>query len=1068
VAKEQGYRSRAAFKLIQINRQFNLFASSSNDRNNGCNIVLDLCAAPGGWSQVVAKTCPAATTKVIAVDILPIRSFSSATTKNMISTIVGDITTPKCQAEIARTVQQLSSGNNEAKKKARFVSLVLHDGAPNIGADYNRDAYVQNELALCALQCATQHLRPGGTFCTKLYRSRDYLAFTYILQQLFDSVQTYKPVASRNTSSEMFVICSQYKAPLKLDPRLLSPAHVFAPVEDQDSKGPGPVATTVFHKNWEKLQSSRHRTGYDGDATDTTVARVVPVTKFLDAATSTKEAIQILSTATQLSFRRPEESRDDGMDSSKLSFYENHPLTTREIKECIADLKVLNKADFKALLTWRNHMVEASAESNKGAHDSNDDDASKSGSESDANDSVEQEEDEDQIQGEIEEMRQRRLREMKRQKKRTREMQAKRRRIAALSGDVAGINTEHDNDPLSAAASGSARRTFTLATLTNAADLAAAAEVNLDHVTDEQILVEPDEDIVVIEGEGSGNDSDDADDDDDKNRLKRRLRREKELDDAYMLYLQNTKNQSKRADTRLAKRSKRLQSQLAAQETAQDIEMARSGDGEMKSMLFDYDAKTYAKLLSQGTAAAGSDDSDDSSASSDDDDGFHDVPTTPEEHAASSSVRLTGDKESGQKRQKTSADSVNPLLHQFPTTEDTPSARTARWFSNPLFASIGQTVDAVVEAAAAARVETSSDSPNRKKNSSTRDEKEKEAPKLASKERRSKPKVGLDAEEVMAMMPKTDKEVRHERRLKAMARDERRKARRAKQNGMEEESGHNSEFEVVTPSSGRLNPRTGAGDSDDSDDDDGTQKQGDNFAHLSDAQRQKLLDARALIKAGIGTTAGAEAIDENFEVVPASEGPLPIMDTRKYDSDHEDYDSDDYARTLALGTMMLRRSKEKALVDASYNRYAWNDPAGLPDWFVDDETKHYRPQLPIPPALIEKMKQKQLALASKPIKKVAEARARKSKRARAKLTAAKKQAQTLANSSEMSEAMKLKAISKALRGQETRRPSKTYVVAKKGRSNSAGKGTKLVDKRLKSDKRGMDRAAKSRGTKRKR
>merc|ERR1711966_340214 len=108
---------------------------------------------------------------------------------------------------------------------------------------------------------------------------------------------------------------------------------------------------------------------------------------------------------------------------------------------------------------------------------------------------------------------------------------------------------------------------------------------------------------------------------------------------------------------------------------------------------------------------------------------------------------------------------------------------------------------------------------------------------------------------------------------------------------------------------------------------------------------------------------------------------------------NEEYDSDDMAETLALGTMMLRKSKAKALVDASYNRYAWNDPEGLPDWFVDDENKHYRPKLPIPPALIAKIKQKQMALSEKPIKKVAEARARKSKRAKMKLAAAKKKAE---------------------------------------------------------------------------
>lgn len=65
----------------------------------------------------------------------------------------------------------------------------------------------------------------------------------------------------------------------------------------------------------------------------------------------------------------------------------------------------------------------------------------------------------------------------------------------------------------------------------------------------------------------------------------------------------------------------------------------------------------------------------------------------------------------------------------------------------------------------------------------------------------------------------------------------------------------------------------------------------------------------------------------------------------QYDSENEQWDDEERAATLAIGTMMLRRSKAKALVDASYNRFAWNDASDLPEWFVDDEEKHYRPQV---------------------------------------------------------------------------------------------------------------------------
>jgi len=293
----------------------------------------------------------------------------------------------------------------------------------------------------------------------------------------------------------------------------------------------------------------------------------------------------------------------------------------------------------------------------------------------------------------------------------------------------------------------------------------------------------------------------------------------------------------------------------------------------------------------------------------------------------------------------------------------------------------------------------------------------------------------MDADDIIASMPKTDKQKRHEKRLKSMERMERRDARRERAAGMD------GKMEVA--------PLT-------EDDDDPMMLDGKGKERkMTDAEKRKHVDARALIKAGMGSGGGKD--DSGFEVVPSA---LPVFDTRKYDSDNEDYDSDDYAKTLALGTMILRKSKEKAMVDASYNRFAWNDPQDLPDWFIDDENKNYRPQLPIPPALLEKMHAKFLHLASKPIAKVAEARARKGRMAKGKLVAAKKKAEALANSSEMSEAMKLKAISKAMRGKDAAKPGRTYVVSSKAGGSGGGKGVKLVDRREKSDKRATERVTK--------
>ena len=972
MAKEQGLRSRAAFKLTQINRKFPFLEKCQHG-------ILDLCAAPGGWTQIAARTCPKHI-PIVAVDILPIRSLGPRVT-----TLIGDITTGKCQADVRNALQQTK------------VDAVLHDGAPNVGAEYAKDAYEQNELAIHALKCATQHLLPGGTYCTKVYRSRDYASLQWVLQQLFGSVSAIKPAASRSQSAEIFLVAQYYKAPAKLDPRLLDPKHIFAEVEGNSTGGALSRATglSVFDKNWGKAK--RHRGGYDHEHLDMTMRHIETVRDFVQIP-SLNAAIQLLSTSTGLAFtcgqcrdtdaNKDKKTKEEQQPDCPCQFLLNHPYTTPEIKECVSDLQVLNQSDFKALLNWRTKVTEALHAQQQVDDEDDDDDDSQASNEGDDDDAGSASEAEEDIQKEIADLRQRRQREKKRQKKKERALAAKRRKKAAM--DVLTVDVaDHD-------------KVFSLATLASKGDLEAAAHVNLDQMNDEEVF-------------GPASDEEDDSDDDmedgEQNEERRKERREADLDTAYQMYLEKTKNGLAKSGTKMAKRSKKHQRQKIMMEAAEDQEMA------MVNGYADYNTRTYAQLL-QGPKD--SDDDDDNSSDEENDDGFNADPMTPEEHAQLVKQR---------KANKAKAES-NPLLHKF-DDEEPASMKTARWFSNPLFASIGKAAE---KDALENEEGYSAESPD--------DEDDEEDEEVSRPKKKAKKKPGLSAEDVIASMPKTDKQVRHEKRVKALARDERRQARKAKKLGEAEE-----EFELAP-----ANP-----------DADGESEEED-FSHLSESQKKKILEARALIKAGMGKHTPDDGSNKGIEIVSADEleGPLPRMDDRRYGD--EDYDSDDYARTLALGTMMLRRSKEKALVDASYNRYAWNDPEDLPEWFVDDEAKHHRPQLPIPPALIAKMKERQLALSAKPIKKVAEARARKSKRAKAKLVAAKKKSEAVAASSEMSEAMKLKAISKALRGQDSRRPGKSYVVAKKGRAGpgGGGKGVKLVDKRMRSDKRALERKEKKR------
>jgi AdoMet-dependent rRNA methyltransferase SPB1 len=172
---------------------------------------------------------------------------------------------------------------------------------------------------------------------------------------------------------------------------------------------------------------------------------------------------------------------------------------------------------------------------------------------------------------------------------------------------------------------------------------------------------------------------------------------------------------------------------------------------------------------------------------------------------------------------------------------------------------------------------------------------------------------------------------------------------------------------------------------------------------------------------------------------------------------------------------MVQKSKAKDVIDASYNRYAWNDSAELPDWFCDDEEKHYRPQIPISKEIITQMRERFMEMATKPVKKVAEARGRKQRQQLKKLKAAKKKATDIANLPDMSTREKLKAIDKAMKGAKMKKQNKVYVVSRRGgKSNtaqSAGKKpsgkVKLVDVRMKKDKRNEKIKAK-RGRKAKR
>ncbi|AFN83379.1 23S rRNA methyl-transferase [Encephalitozoon romaleae SJ-2008] len=205
LAKEKGYRARSAFKLLQMNRKYAFLKNA--------HVLIDLCAAPGSWSQVAAQEMPLRR-KIVAVDLEPIKFIGD------VDTIVEDITSDECRLKLREILG------------AQKADVVLHDGAPNVGTSWENDAFNQNLLALHSTKLASEFLKRGGVFITKVFRSQDYFSLHNILSQLFETVETSKPLSSRSQSAEIFLVCLGFIGEENVDYSLLEPSAVFTETKD--------------------------------------------------------------------------------------------------------------------------------------------------------------------------------------------------------------------------------------------------------------------------------------------------------------------------------------------------------------------------------------------------------------------------------------------------------------------------------------------------------------------------------------------------------------------------------------------------------------------------------------------------------------------------------------------------------------------------------------------------------------------------------------------------------------------------------------------------------------------
>ncbi len=179
-AKEEGYRSRAAFKLKQINERFNIIKKR--------DIVVDLGAAPGGWLQVAKELSGG---RVVGVDILPIEEIEG------VETIKGDI-------RLEATVEKIRE-----RIKKEGADVVICDAAPNLSGNWSYDHARSIDLAISALECARKILKPGGRFAVKVFQGDMFPEFLDKVRRHFAKVQAFTPKATRKQSAEIYVIGKQ-------------------------------------------------------------------------------------------------------------------------------------------------------------------------------------------------------------------------------------------------------------------------------------------------------------------------------------------------------------------------------------------------------------------------------------------------------------------------------------------------------------------------------------------------------------------------------------------------------------------------------------------------------------------------------------------------------------------------------------------------------------------------------------------------------------------------------------------------------------------------------------------
>lgn len=918
MAKEAGYRSRAAYKLIQLNTKYKFLENA--------NVTVDLCAAPGGWMQVCSEKMPRSSIK-IGIDLDPIKPIPGCVA------IQEDITTPQCLAQIKKHIKHFKA------------DVVLHDGAPNVGAEWSKDAFNQNHLVLASLQLATKILRPGGAFVTKVFRSQDYNTLMWVLKKFFDKVESTKPEASRMVSAEIFVVCLGYNAPEKIDKRFFDTKYIFSQTESD-------IASLVVRRDINSvekvLEKRRWRSGYD-EAAPQSLYREISFTDFLKI----DNPYQVFVDCSKMTISEEEKKKFFGV--------VRHP---DDFKETMEDLKVLGRHEMLSLIKWRDRLrnkmskelgidaKEVVLEKGKGNMEE---------------EQPEQEADEGDWMDESDEEEMKKKFELKKARQERKERDKKllafaKKTEATSTAGSSGVNDQGGNDD----------ELIDFAQFSQLKKLKKFRDFNLEKYEEEEQKRKNEEE--------SGS------------QVKRKENSMAEVE-ANIDYLHDLKKQ----------RDSKVGSRKAIKE-------------ELKKEKKEKAKKRKAK----GEKAE----------------------EEEEEQEGEPKNRLTGKPQKGNEE-------IEALR------------KDSRWFSRDIFNYLGDEKEETkqMEEENGDEMEEEQEGEGMEEEANEGDEEdegdegdyedleeeeegEDEEEEEGDDEEEEMERMGMldvegisgvdyDAEEVI------DEQYSKKSNLKKRLRSELKKMETKRKNeGSEEEDPfendeYHGEYDIKAP--------------------------------LSEMERRRKSLKRARERHEKSKVQSGLALGDEDGVAGPNSTKIEVVPVKRF----EDFNIDDLAGNLALAKKMLRAKDRNDIIDQTYNRYVtYDDPDDLPDWFVEDEKRHFYSNPPISKEEADAEKRRLRMLEDTPARKVLEAKYRKKRRLEKKLSKVTKKAEKVYETEGMPESRKIRQISGMIqREKKNAKSTKKKVVVSKGFKATGGKKTKgrkykAVDTRLKKDMRAEKRRSK--------